>query len=182
MRSSGFHGRRTCSAVVGMLADRLTRAEQQAPRRCRSHRPSRCQLASSGLFPDGGAGELHRGGAGLLLVTFAEVLLGNAVHRLHRAPMCAIGTCGCRPNRGPLPSGRKRGVSCRPRQAAASPAPFRPEQEPLSPWSDLMLPDLDAEALSLAPHRRAAAVGIRSPSDSPLTRTSGLSPFVHRGS
>jgi hypothetical protein len=77
----------------------------------------------------GRAGELHRGGAGLLLDTFAEVLLGNAVLRLHRAPMCAIRTCVCRPNRGPgrFPSGRPPEVPVRAprrRKQAAASRPF----------------------------------------------------------
>ena len=42
-----------------------------------------------------------------------------------------------------------------------------------------MLPELDAEALSPAPIRRAAAVGIPWLSDSATKGTSGLSPFVH---
>ena len=41
------------SAVTKVLADRPTRAGQQAPRRCRSHRPRRRQLEPSDLFPDG---------------------------------------------------------------------------------------------------------------------------------
>lgn len=43
----------TGSAVAMVLADRLTRAEQQAPGRCRSHRSSRRQRKPSDLFPDG---------------------------------------------------------------------------------------------------------------------------------
>jgi hypothetical protein len=69
---------------------------------------TRAREVTAGGFPYGRPGELHPGGAGIPLVTVAEVLLGNALLRLHRAPMCAIRTCGCRPNRGPgrFPSGR----------------------------------------------------------------------------
>jgi hypothetical protein len=64
-------------------------------------------------------------------------------------------------------------------RAASETARPRPQQEPAARWSDLVLPDLDAEALSPAPIRRAAAVGIPWLSDSATKRTSGLSPFVH---
>jgi hypothetical protein len=50
----------------------------------------------------GRAGELHPGGAGLPLVTVAEVLLGNAVLRLHRAPTL------CDPNMRMPPEPRAR--------------------------------------------------------------------------
>ena len=63
-------------------------------------------------------------------------------------------------------------------RAASETARPRPQQEPAARWSDLVLPDLDAEALSPAPIRRAAAVGIPWLSDSATKRTSGLSPFV----
>jgi hypothetical protein len=39
------------TAIAKLLADRVTPAGQQAPRRCRSHRPSTRQLESAGLFP-----------------------------------------------------------------------------------------------------------------------------------
>jgi hypothetical protein len=55
------------SAVANVLADHLTRAEQQAPRRCRSHRPSRRRLELSGHFPDGRVGRATPDRCGHLL-------------------------------------------------------------------------------------------------------------------
>ncbi len=56
------------TAVAKVLADRLTRAGQQAARRRRSHRPSRRQLEPSDLFPDGHRpnGRLAASGSGRL--------------------------------------------------------------------------------------------------------------------
>ena len=73
-------------AVAKVLADRLARVEQQAPRRCPSHRPSRRQLEPSGLFPVGRAGELSEVSGELPLVTFAEVAPDNAALRRHHRP------------------------------------------------------------------------------------------------
>jgi hypothetical protein len=51
------------SAVAKMLTDHLTRAGQQAPLPCRSHRQSRRHIKPSDLFPDGRpAGAMDRGG------------------------------------------------------------------------------------------------------------------------
>jgi hypothetical protein len=50
------------SVVTKVLADRLTRNEQQALRRCRSHSPSGHQPEPADLFPDGRpAGAIHPG-------------------------------------------------------------------------------------------------------------------------
>ena len=58
-----------------VLADRVTRARQQALRRCRSHRSSRRQLEPAGLFPVGRAAELWLGPVALLLLVGGEVVL-----------------------------------------------------------------------------------------------------------
>jgi hypothetical protein len=50
------------SAVTKVLADRLTRDEQQALRRCRSHSPSGHQPKPADLFPDGRRAQLRRRG------------------------------------------------------------------------------------------------------------------------